>query len=98
MKAFKTGAAVRLIQPAVEGVVVGGKLSDEGDVIDYRVLYTLPSGAYHVRHFSSEELEEVVAEEEIQKIVQQHEKHLGVLKKGMELDAKMSKKHGEVEK
>lgn len=79
MKVFKAGTPVRLIQPEVAGVVVGGKLSASGDEIDYRVLITLPSGESHVREFPSDQL--AAAEgEEAEALLKQHDEHIETLK------------------
>jgi hypothetical protein len=64
MQMFKKGAVVRLVQPVIEGVIVGGKLADGGDNIDYVVAYLLPSGEVHERHFSSDELVAVAEAEQ----------------------------------
>ena len=93
MKTFKTGTPVRLIQPTVQGVVVGGKLAEDGESVDYRVMYTLPNGEPFVRFFSAEELEELTEDADKTPILKKHEEHVAVLTKGLEADKKHASAH-----
>lgn len=92
MKTFKKGAAVRLVQPIVAGVVMGGVLSEEGDKVDYRVVITLPSGEYHVRSFSGEDLEEVEGDA-ADALQEEHAKHVAGMKARMVEDLEHSIRH-----
>ena len=54
---LKKGAKVRLVQPVIEGEVVGGAFVE--DEVQYLVSYTDEHGEPHQRYFSAEKLEEV---------------------------------------
>lgn len=98
MKTFKTGTPVKLIQPTIEGVVVGGSLAEDGESINYRVLYRALDGSPFVRFFSANELEEVPDGGDKEAILAKHEEHVAFLKKGLEKDLHQSKVHAEVKK
>lgn len=93
MKTFKTGTPVRLVQPTVQGVIVSGRLGEDGESVDYRVLYTLPNGEPFARFFSAEELEEVPDDADKATILEKHEGHLEVLAKNIELEDQHAKAH-----
>lgn len=94
MKVFKRGTTVRLIQPEVAGVVVGGTLSASGDEINYRVMVTLPNGEPFARDFSCDDLE-VVAEGACPKLLGKHMEHVEVLRAAAEHDETMAQFHRE---
>lgn len=54
---LKKGAKVRLVQPVIEGEVVGGAFVE--DEVQYLVDYTDENGESHQRYFPAEKLEEV---------------------------------------
>lgn len=54
---LKKGAKVRLVQPVIEGEVVGGAFVE--DEVQYLVAYTDEHGEPHQRYFPVEKLEEV---------------------------------------
>lgn len=62
MKTFKTGTAVRFVQPVIQGVIVGGRLAESGDAVNYVVAYPLPNGEWVEREFNSADLETLDAE------------------------------------
>lgn len=58
MNTFKKFSKVRLVQPVIEGHIVGGVLGSDGASVDYEVEYTAPhNGELRRRHFNGEELE-----------------------------------------
>lgn len=61
MKPLKNGAKVRLVQPVIEGVVLGTETN--GDDFGYRVAYQGADGEAHQRFFAVDQVEEVPAEE-----------------------------------
>jgi len=92
MRVMKTGTAVRLKQPVVEGLIVGGKLAESGDEIEYQVAFLQPSGEYHVRHFNSDSLNPVVDEDKA-RLELQHTKFLASLVEGAQKDRENAEKH-----
>jgi len=86
MKTFKSFSHVRLIQPVIEGRIIAGHLSDDGESVDYEVEYDDPAtGETRTRHFNSEQLElteeqpddagrERLREEHLARRAEQHER------------------------
>jgi hypothetical protein len=92
MKTFKTDSPVRLMQPAVEGVVVAGKLAESGDAIDYRVVITLPGGEHHVREFPADQLE-LLEGDDATRVHARHDEHIQAQAKNILADAEAAVFH-----
>lgn len=54
---MKKGDEVRVVQPTVQGPIVGTRYNEEILMLEHRVQWTGPDGEQHERWFSEDELE-----------------------------------------